>query len=177
MLVRWRNSVGMSDHSNRNLWPLLTAAGVGVIGIVGRQAIGNVYGAAEAIELLEALSRAGLYLASAIATASATTMALMLTLIGLIRRLDKDFDRTTYRSVARIAALSVASLLLALLLLLAFSLPVGEFDDMPSMWFGRLYEALFWIMVLMVTVTAGTVVLIYTTLRRVVGKITPGKDV
>ena len=57
----------------------MTLIGVLLVGFVGREAIGQVYGSAEAIQLLDALSRAGLYLASAIATASATTMALMLT--------------------------------------------------------------------------------------------------
>ncbi len=53
-------------------WPILTFVMIVFLGVVGRQAIGTVYGTAEAVDLLNALSRAGLYLGSAIATASAT---------------------------------------------------------------------------------------------------------
>lgn len=67
------------------------------------------------MDLLEALSRAGLYLGSAIATASATTIALMLTLIGLIKRMNEDFDEQAYRNVELVARLSTVTLLIALL--------------------------------------------------------------
>ena len=44
------------------LWPTLAFAAFCLIGLGARQAIGTVYGAAEARDLLEALSRAGLEL-------------------------------------------------------------------------------------------------------------------
>lgn len=145
-----------------------------LLGYAGHLAIGQVYGAAEAIALIDALSRAGLYLASAIVTASATTMALMLTLIGMMRRMDEEFDARTYRRVDNIAVCSVASLLCGVFLLMAFVLPTGEFESMPASWFSQLYQILFAVTVVMTAIFAATVVLIYTTLRRVIAKITPG---
>ena len=82
--------------------------------------------------LIESLSRAGLYLGSAIVTASATTLALMLTLIGMMRRMESEFDDTTYRGIELIARLATASLMFGLLVLLAFTLPVGEFEELPA---------------------------------------------
>lgn len=158
-------------------WPILTFAVIALLGYGARQAIGTVYGAAEAVDLLDALSRAGLYLGSAIATASATTIALMLTLIGMIRRMDQDFDRLAYRNVELVARLSTITLLIALLLLMAFSLPIGQFDELPKGWFETLYNGLFAASVVMVGFAGSTVVLIYTTLVKVIAKITPSDSI
>lgn len=158
-------------------WSLVTFAVTAAIGIGARQAIGNVYGAAEAVDLLEALSRAGLYLASAIATAAATTIALMLTLIGMIKRMDEDFDERAYRNIEMVARLSTATLLIALFLLMAFALPIGKFEEMPLGWFKNLYNGLYYGTVTLVGIAAATVVLIYTTLLQVISRITPGKSV
>lgn len=141
-------------------WPLVTFSVALGAGFVSRQAIGNIYSAAEAVDLLEALSRAGLYLGSAIATASATTIALMLTLIGLIKRMDEDFDQQAYRNVELVARLSTVTLLIALFLLMAFALPVGEFEEMPGSYFENLYNALYYSTVVMVGAAAATVILI-----------------
>lgn len=140
-------------------------------------AIGDIYGAAEARQLLEALSRAGLYLGSAIATASATIIALMLTLIGMINRMDSDFDAQAYRNVDRIAKLASASLMMSLVVLLAFVLPVGEFEELPRAWFTVLYDVLFAGCVVMVALVAATVAMIYITLRSVLAKMTPEDEV
>ncbi|MXO48927.1 hypothetical protein GRI69_11730 [Erythrobacter vulgaris] len=158
-------------------WSIITFLVTLSGGYGSRQAIGSIYGAAEAVDLLEALSRAGLYLGSAIATASATTIALMLTLIGLIKRMDEDFDEQAYRNVELVARLSTVTLLIALLLLMAFALPVGEFKEMPQSWFENLYNALYYSTVVMVGTAAATVVLIYTTLLQVMAKITPGDSI
>lgn len=147
------------------------------VGFSARNAIGSVYSAAEAIVLLDALSRAGLYLASAIATGSATIMALMLTLIGMIRRMNEDFDSQAYRNIELIARLATANLLISLLLLMAFVFPVGEFEDLPNKWFDTLYDALFAACVVDISLAAAMVVLIFTTTRRVISKITPGDEV
>ncbi len=104
-------------------------------------------------------------------------MALMLTLIGMFRRMDHDFDNQAYRDVDLIARLATSSLLGSLLLLMAFTFPVGEFDDLPRKWFETLYEALFVGTVLVIALAGATVVLIYTTLRRVISHITPGDAV
>lgn len=162
--------------SNR-IWPGITFFAICAIGFAARQAIGTVYSAAEAIQLLEALSRAGLYLGSAIATASATVLALMLTLIGMIRRMDQDFDGEAYRNIDLVAKLATASLLMSILVLLAFILPVGEFEELPTSWYTNLYEVLFAGCVVMTGLIAATVVMIYLTLLRVMEKITPGDDV
>lgn len=158
-------------------WPLFTLIATCLIGYGARSSIGTVYSAAKAVDLLNALSRAGLYLGSAVATASATIIALMLTLIGMIRRMDADFDHNAYRDVAMVARTSTLTLLVALFLLMAFALPIGEFEELPAEWFENVYNGLFAGTVLMVGLSAATVVLIYTTLMRVLTKITPGEDV
>ncbi|WP_417322389.1 hypothetical protein [Erythrobacter aureus] len=167
----------MLQYLSTYRWPFITFLGALIFGYGSRQAIGSIYGAAEAVDLLEALSRAGLYLGSAVATASATTIALMLTLIGLLKRMDEEFDRHAYRNVELVARLSTVTLLIALFLLMAFALPVGEFEEMPESWFENLYDALYYSTVVMVGAAAATVVLIYTTLLQVISKITPGETV
>lgn len=163
---------------NRNrLWPATAFVLICAAGAAARWAIGDVYSAAEARDLLDALSRAGLYLGSAIATASATILALMLTLIGMIRRIDENFDHETYRNVNLVAKLATASLMMSLVVLLAFTLPVGEFEQLPDMWYATLYDALFAGCVIMVALIAATVVMIYRTLQRVLQTITPGDAV
>ncbi|BDI60709.1 hypothetical protein [Qipengyuania nanhaisediminis] len=159
------------------IWPTLTFVAICLIGWGARTAIGTVYGAAEAEVLLEALSRAGLYLGSAIATASSTILALMLTLIGMIRRMDAEFDAEVYRSINLIGKLATASLMMSLIVLLAFVLPIGEFEEMPSRWYSVLYDVLFAGSVLMVALIAATVVVIYRTLQQVMAEITPGDKV
>lgn len=159
------------------LWPSITFIIFCLIGLAAREAIGTVYGAAEARDLLEALSRAGLYLGSAIATASATTLALMLTLIGMIRRIDTDFSRDTYKQVTRIAVLSTATLMLSFLVLLAYTLPMGEFENVPRDWYNYLYTVLFALTVVMVGLAAASVTIVFMTIRSIVSRITPGEDV
>lgn len=159
------------------LVPAIVFAIVCLVGYGARLAIGDIYSAAEARQLLEALSRAGLYLGSAIATASATIIALMLTLIGMINRMDSDFDAQAYRNIDRIAKLATASLMMSLLVLLTFVLPVGEFEELPPQWFTVLYDVLFGGCVMMVGLVAATVAMIYLTLRSVIAKITPHENV
>ena len=159
------------------LWPIAAFVLVAAFGYGARQAIGTIYNSGEAIMLLEALGRSGLYLGSAGATSAATTIALMLTLIGMVRRLDTDFDDDVYRNIGRIAKLATASLLTSLALLLVLVFPVGEFDDIPTNWYPSLYEGLFAITVLTVGLLAATVTMLYRTLRNVIASITPGEDV
>lgn len=159
------------------LWPALAFSMFCLIGLGAREAIGTVYGAAEARDLLEALSRAGLYLGSAIATASATTLALMLTLIGMLRRIETEFNRQTYKQVSRIAILSTATLMISFLVLLAFTLPIGEFENLPRDWYNYLYTALFALTVVMVALAAASVTIVFMTIRSIVSHITPGDEV
>lgn len=159
------------------LWPAGAFAFIVLLGFGARYAIGDIYSTAEARDLLEALSRAGLYLGSAIATASATVLALMLTMIGLLRRIDEDFDHEAYRNVNVVAKLATASLLISILVLLAFTLPVGEFEELPNRWYSILYNVLYAGSVLMVALMAATIMMIYRTLSLVLAKITPGDEV
>jgi len=158
------------------IWPLTAFLVVAALGGGAHAAIGGIYSGAEARDLLEALSRAGLYLGSAIVTGSATTLALMLTMVGMIDRLETEFNREAYENVNMVAKLATASLLLALVVLLAFTLPVGEFEDIPNYWFEILYDGLFAGAVAMVGLMAATVVMIYLTLRRVLAAVTPGDE-
>ncbi|AKQ42392.1 hypothetical protein CP97_10685 [Aurantiacibacter atlanticus] len=157
-------------------WPTITFVAICLMGWGARQAIGRVYGAAEAQVLLEAISRAGLYLGSAIATASTTTLALMLTLIGMIRRMDQDFDQDMYNSVTLIARLATAALMLSLVVLMAYTLPIGEFEQLPTDWYATMYEALFASTIVMVALLAAMVAVVYQTLYHVIASITPGED-
>lgn len=169
--------MALRTRINNHRWATGAFLAVCATGFGARQSIGVIYSGAEATQLIEALSRAGLYLGSAIVTASATTLALMLTLIGMIRRMDKDFDDATYRSIDLIARLATASLLISLMVLLAFTLPVGEFDNIPQDWFVRLYDGLFAASVIMVGLVAATVTVLYRTVRRVISIVTPGDEV
>lgn len=159
------------------IYPALSFSIFCLIGLAAQQAIGSVYGSAEARDLLDALSRAGLYLGSAIATASATTLALMLTLIGMIRRIETDFDRQTYKHVSRIAVISTATLMFSFLVLLAYTLPIGEFENLPNGWYNYLYTGLFSLTVLMVALAAASVTIVFLTIRSIVTHITPGDEV
>ena len=169
--------MGFTNTIRTHLWATGTFLAICVIGYGARWAIGDVYSGAQATQLIEALSRAGLYLGSAIATASVTTLALMLTLIGMIRRMEREFDAETYRSVDLVAQLVTVSLLISLVVLLAFTLPVGEFEELPDGWFVRLYDGLFAACVVMVGLIAATVIVLYRTVRRVISIVTPGDEV
>ena len=148
-----------------------------VIGYLARWATGDIYSSAEATVLIQALSRAGLYLASAIVTAAATTLALMLTLIGMLKRMESDFDDRTYRNVDLIALLASFTMAIGLAVLLAFTLPVGEFEQLPPGWYIWLYEGLYAATVLMVGMFAATVTILYRTVRQVIQRMTPGREV
>ncbi len=169
--------MAITSTIRNHLWSTGTFLLVCAIGYGARRAIGTIYSTAEATQLIDALSRAGLYLGSAIVTASATILALMLTLIGMMRRMEKTFDDETYRDVDLIARLATASLLLSLMVLLAFTLPVGEFEKLPQDWFVHLYNGLFAACVIMVGLVAATVSVLYRTVRRVIIGLTPGDDV
>lgn len=146
------------------------------LGLAAHFAIGTVYSAGKALELMASLTDSGLYLGSASATASATIIALMLTLTGMIRRMEADFDREVWVSVDRVSQLSIVSLVASLTLLLALVFPIGEFDNLPPGWFMTLYRVLFGLTVLVTALLAATAVMLYTTLRAVLTAITPHRD-
>ena len=167
----------LSDAAKDWLWTgsafiLICAFGAGAY-----FAIGSIYTGREAVELIEALSRSGLYLGSATATASATTLALMLTLVGMMRRSDEDFNVRNYRNIAHVAKLATVGLIISLILLLTMVFPVGEFDEISPYWYVWLYDALFILTVLSVAVLAATVMMLYQTVHRVIAQLTPTDEV
>lgn len=156
-------------------WPISAFVMVALLGFGARQAIGQVYSSGEAIDLLRSLSRSGLYLGSAAATASATTLALMLTLVGMVRRSDEDFDLQVYIGIQRIATLSTASLVTSLILLLILVFPMDKFEGIPAAWYPTLYQVLFGGTILVVALLAATVAMVYRTVRHVIARVTPGE--
>ena len=157
-------------------WPLTAFVAVVLLGFGARQAIGQVYRSGQALDLLESLSRSGLYLGSATATAAATTLALMLTLVGMVRQSQVDFDAEIYRGIQRIATLATCSLVASLLLLLVLVFPIGEFDGISDAWYPTLYQVLFAATILVVALLAATVAMVYRTVRHVIARVTPGDE-
>lgn len=156
--------------------PLIGGTSAALIAIGSRYLIGAVYSAADAVQLIESLSRSGLYLGAAIATSCATILALMLTLLGFANRLDAEFDHTVYQRIDRIGLMSTLGMCGSLLLLLTLSLPVGEFEEMPTRWFPVLYNVLIVLVGLLTGLLIATVLLLFSTLRRVVAEVVPEKD-
>lgn len=157
-------------------WPIGAFLTVVLLGFGARQAIGQVYSSGQALDLLQSLSRSGLYLGSATATASATTLALMLTLVGMVRQSQVDFDVEIYRGIQRIATLATASLVASLVLLLVLVFPMSEFDGISDAWYPTLYQVVFSATILVVALLAATVAMVYRTVRHVIAKVTPGED-
>ncbi len=106
---------------------------------------GQIYGAEEAKQLLEFVQRASLYYGSAVMTASATILALILTVLGLTTAHMKNPDKTTFVRLHAIAAFCVYAFIASVFLLLMSSLPVDEFEKIPSDWYRFAYYVIcFW---------------------------------
>jgi len=152
---------------------ILSAMGVLAFGGGAFALTGSIYSAAEAQDLVDALSNSGLYLGSAMVGGSGTILALMLTLVGLVKRVNEDFDASIYKRIARVSLLSTLSLIGSVALLLILTMPVGEFDKLPSQWYPALYKALLAFMTAMSALMVGTVVLLYQTVITLISNITP----
>ena len=146
-------------------------------GVGGRWATGHIYSTAAAMDLIDAVRSSALYLGSAIATSAATTLALMLTLVAFVHRTDHDFDHILYKRIRLIAQLSTISLTGSVVLLLILTLPVGEFDKIPSDWFRWLYTAIYAAVVGLSALLVATVTLLLGTLTSLIAVITPSDDV
>lgn len=147
-----------------------------IFGIVARVLNGTVYSEAEILDLYGALRQSGLYLGSAIATSAATTLALMLTMLGLVRRMDKNFDREVYQTVALIALCSAICLVASVVLLLTITLPMGQFDGVPDPWYRILYNSVFATIVFICALSVAVILLLLSTVLTVIREITPGDE-
>lgn len=155
---------------------IIAGLAIVAIGIAGRWANGHVYSSMLAVDMISALADSALFLGSAIAGSSATTLALMLTTVAFVNRIDKKLDAVIYKQINRIALLSTISLSGSVILLLGLTLPVGEFEKLPSQWFVWLYDILYGGTVGLSALLAATIVLLYGTLRHLIMRVTPGDD-
>ena len=155
----------------------LSAAAVLAVGVGGHFASGSIYSGLEAREMIDALSQPALYLGSAIAASAATTMALMLTLLGMVRRADTDFAPSMYKRVYRISLLGAWLLGGAVVMLLLMTMPIGEFDELPEIWYPTLYKVLYWWVVILSALLVTMVTMLFSTIRDLIASVTPHDDV
>lgn len=101
----------------------------------------------------------------------------MFTLIGLTKRSDNDFDNAIYEQIARVSALATCFLLASLLLLVVLAISVDEFANVPVDWFPMFYKILFALVIGVTALLAGTIVMLYFTVRQVFAGVTPGDAV
>ena len=112
------------------------------VALVGQWMVGRVYSGYEALQLLEGLNSAALFLGSSVVTASATILALMLTLLSLTDQTDSDFDIDFYHRIKRIGLMATVAFSGGMILLLFLSVPIKESDNVPSRWFTIIYYIL-----------------------------------
>lgn len=155
----------------------LSAIVVLAFGVAGHFASGSIYSGLEARELIDALSGPALYLGSAIAASAATTLALMLNLLGMVRRADADFDAAMYKRVYRISLLGACLLGGAVVMLLIMTMPIGEFDEIPEVWYPILYKVLYWWVVILSALLVAMVTMLFSTIRDLIANITPHDDI
>ena len=151
--------------------------GVLLFGVAARGANGAVYSGLEARNLIEALTESALYTGAAIATSSVTVLALMLTLVGLVQRMDKDFDVEMYHKIALIGRASAINLIGSVILLMMLSMPVGEYDNIPTNWYVILYNVLYFMMVFLCALSVTIVLILLDTIQHMIAKITPTDDI
>ena len=160
-----------------NRWALIGGLLTVGISLAIRFFVGHIYGGAEAIKLIQALSDSSLYLGAAIATSSATILALMLTILGLARDATDDFGMKLYHRIDVIGLLSAISLCGSILLLILLSLPVGQFDNLASWWFTGLYYTLVVLIAGLSGLLISTILMLFSTIRSVIATLTPTDDV
>ena len=144
-----------------------------LIGLIARYLNGAIYSQAEVLKLFGNLQKSGLYLGSATMGSSGTTLALMLTMVGLVRSIDKDFDDSVYRTVALIGLASAIGLISSVILLLTLSLPIGEFENVPEIWYYVLYNVTFGLIIFVSAVSVSIVLILLQTILHVISTITP----
>lgn len=144
-----------------------------LIGLLARYLNGSIYSQAEVLSLFDNLQQSGLYLGSATMASSGTTLALMLTMVGLVRRIDKDFSDELYRTVALIGLASAIGLISSVILLLTLSLPIGEFEKVPEIWYYVLYNVTFGLIIFVSAISVSIVLILLQTVMHVIRSITP----
>ena len=152
---------------------IIASAAILVFGGVGYWANGMIYSSAEAMDMIETLRDSALYLGSAMATSSGTTLALMLTLVGFIQRLDTSFSHGVYKRIGYIALFSTFSLAGSVVLLLVLTLPIGEFDKLPSQWYPILYTVIYSLVIVLSALLVGTVTLVFGTVMLLINSLRP----
>tara|TARA_R110002020_G_scaffold95541_3_gene229122 strand:- start:88 stop:591 length:504 start_codon:yes stop_codon:yes gene_type:complete len=144
-----------------------------LIGLLARYLNGSIYSQTEVLSLFDNLQQSGLYLGSATMASSGTTLALMLTMVGLVRRIDKDFSDELYRTVALIGLTSAIGLISSVILLLTLSLPIGEFEKVPEIWYYVLYNVTFGLIIFVSAISVSIVLILLQTVMHVIRSITP----
>ncbi len=102
---------------------------------------GQIYGAAEAKQLLQSVQKSSLYYGSALIASSSTILALMLTILSLTHNNHEDPSKSVFLKLKTVASLCVFTFIGALVLLLIISFPVLEFEKIPAHWFEFVYYA------------------------------------
>lgn len=135
-----------------------------VLGVGARLAIGKIYGAGAAVDLLVSLTRSGLYIGSATLGGSATILALILTLTSLVRRDDKELSHDVYADVHKVARNATMALFSSILLLLTLTAPTTDIDELPSDWYPNLYNLLYGLIVVTLATIGATIMRLYLTI-------------
>lgn len=146
-----------------------------MVGVIQPIFINQLNSKSQLFDLLEGLRNASLYFGSAVATASATILALMLTLLSMTHQADKEFDRSTYRGIQLIGFVSTVTFIIAIVLLLCLSLPVGEFSDIQTVWFERLYYVIMTLNGIMSGLMIFGVLTLFEIIRDIIHRIAPDK--
>jgi len=100
----------------------------------------------------------------------------MLTLVGLVKRLDKDFNRQMYQTAALIIMTSAVCLVASIVLPLTLTLPVSKFDWVPNNYFPRLYNTAFSLTVLVSALSVSIILMFVGVVVSVIWKITPSES-
>lgn len=151
---------------------LITAS----VALFGQWMVGWVYSGYEALQLLDGLNSAALFLGSSVVTASATILALMLTMISLTDQTETEFDNEFYQRIKKIGLLATIALSGGILFLLFMSIPIKESDNVPSNWF----EIIYYILITFVAVLSGLLVtivlMLFNAITSLIDVVRPSED-
>lgn len=152
---------------------LIGSTTVVLISVVQPTFVGSIFSEAEAIKLVESLQQSSLYLGGSIAGVSATVLALMLTLLSMTNKVDSNFEKSVYRGIEAVGLISTITFVGAIFLLLFLSLPVGEFDNIPSGWFTGIYYILCTLNGCLSGLMVVGVLILFDTIRTLIKQLSP----